>query len=254
VIEMATFVLVPGAWLGGWAWDDVADRLETRGHEAHPVTLTGLGDRAALATPDVDLERHVGDIVDGIVEADLRGLVLVGHSYGGIPVTGAADRIPERIATVVYVDSGPALDGSAYIDTLPPPVKEATERHVAEEGDGWRLPMPSWEELETLNGAGLQGLDEETRRRVRERATDHPFRTYTQPIALKNPARTSLPHVLISCSFPLEQVREFIESGHPWFAELGGPQWSFVEMPTSHWPMFSASDELARALEGVASA
>jgi pimeloyl-ACP methyl ester carboxylesterase len=251
VIEMASFVLVPGAWLGGWAWDDVADRLETRGHEAHPVTLTGLGDRAALATPDVDLERHVGDIVDGIVEADLRGLVLVGHSYGGIPVTGAADRIPERIATVVYVDSGPALDGSAYIDTLPPPVKEATERHVAEEGDGWRLPMPSWEELETLNGAGLQGLDEGTRLRVRERATDHPFRTYTQAIALKNPARTSLPHVLISCSFPLEQVRAFIESGHPWFAELGGPQWSFVEMPTSHWPMFSAPDELAEALDGI---
>ena len=251
---MATYVLVSGAWLGGWAWDDVADRLETGGHDAHPVTLTGLGDRAPLTSPEVDLERHVGDIVDAIKEADLSGLILVAHSYGGIPVTGAADRITERVATVVYVDSGPALDGNAYIDTLPPPVREATERHVAEDGDGWRLPMPSWEELETLNGASLQGLDEETRRRVRERATDHPFRTYTQPIALKNPARTSLPHVLISCSFPLEQVREFIESGHPWFAELGGPQWSFVEMPTSHWPMFSAPDELAQALEGVGSA
>lgn len=250
---MATYVLVPGAWLGGWAWDDVADRLETGGHDAHPVTLTGLGDRAPLTSPEVDLERHVGDIVDAIEEADLSGLILVAHSYGGIPVTGAADRITERVATVVYVDSGPALDGNAYIDTLPPPVREATERHVAEDGDGWRLPMPAWEELETLNGASLQGLDEETRRRVRERATDHPFRTYTQPIALKNPARTSLPHVLISCSFPLEQVRGFIESGHPWFAELGGPQWSFVEMPTSHWPMFSAPDELAQALEGVGS-
>ena len=167
---MATYVLVPGAWLGGWAWDDVADRLETGGHDAHPVTLTGLGDRAPL-TPEVDLERHVGDIVDAIEESDLSGLILVAHSYGGIPVTGAADRITERVATVVYVDSGPALDGNAYIDTLPPPVREATERHVAEEGDGWRLPMPSWEELETLNGAGLQGLDEETRRRVRERPT-----------------------------------------------------------------------------------
>jgi hypothetical protein len=111
--------------------------------------------------------------------------------------------------------------------------------------------MPSWEELETVNGAGLQGIDEETRRNVRERATPHPFRTYTQPIALKNPARTSLPHVLITCSFPLEQVKEFIASGHPWFAELGGPQWSFVELPTSHWPMFSAPGELADALAGV---
>ncbi|HET7928761.1 MAG TPA: alpha/beta hydrolase [Actinomycetota bacterium] len=248
---MATYVLVPGAWLGGWAWDDVADRLRSGGHEVRPVTLTGLGDRAALASPEVDLERHVADIVDAFEEQDLRGAVLVGHSYGGIPATGAADRIPQRIATVVYVDSGPAQDGTPYIETLPPPVRQAIERHVAEEGDGWRLPMPSWEELETLNGAGLQGLDEETRQRVHERSTPQPFRTYTQPIALKNPGRTSLPHVLVSCSFPLDQVKAFIAEGHPWFAELGGPQWSFVEVPTSHWPMLSAPAELAGVLGGI---
>ena len=246
---MATYVLVPGAWLGGWAWDGVGRRLRSRDHDVYAVTLTGLGDKAALASPEVDLERHVDDIVLAIEEADLRDVVLVGHSYGGIPVTGAADRLADRIASVVYVDSGPALDGTAYLETLPPPLKEATERHVAEEGDGWRLPMPSWEELESLNGAGLQGLDEETRRMVRERATPQPFRTYTQPIALQNPARTSLPHVLITCSFPLEQVKGFIASGHPWFAELGGAQWSFVELPTSHWPMFSAPDELGEALD-----
>ena len=131
---MATFVLVPGAWLGGWAWDDVADRLRSSGHEVRALTLTGLGDRATLASSEVDLERHVDDIVTAIEEADLRDVMLVGHSYGGIPVTGAVDRIPERIATVVYVDSGPALDGTAYIEMLPPPVREATERHVAEEG------------------------------------------------------------------------------------------------------------------------
>jgi pimeloyl-ACP methyl ester carboxylesterase len=249
---MATYVLVPGAWLGGWAWDDVADRLRSTGHEVHPVTLTGLGDRRALASPEIDLERHVGDALDAVDSTGRGDVVLVGHSYGGIPITGAADRIPERLSRVVYVDSGPALDGSPYLETLPPPVKEATERHVAEEGDGWRLPMPSWHELEHVNGAGLQGLDEETRRRVRERATDQPFRTYTQPIALKNPARTSLPHVLISCSFSIEQVKELIASGHTWFRELGGPQWSFVEMPTSHWPMFSAPDELAGTLDRIA--
>lgn len=246
---MATYVLVPGAWLGGWAWDAVAQWLRSRDHDVHALTLTGLGDRASLASPEVDLERHVDDIVVAIEEADLRDVVLVGHSYGGIPVTGAADRISDRIATVVYVDSGPALEGTAYLETLSPPLKEATERHVADEGDGWRLPMPSWKELESVNGAGLQGLDEETRRRVRERATPQPFRTYTQAIALKNPARTSLPHVLITCSFPIEQVKEFIASGHPWFAELGGQQWSFVELPTSHWPMFSAPDELAGELD-----
>ncbi|HET8526525.1 MAG TPA: alpha/beta hydrolase [Actinomycetota bacterium] len=252
-MEMSTFALVPGAWLGGWAWDEVTDRLRANGHEVHPVTLTGLGERANLASPEIDLERHVADIVGALEEADLRDVVLVGHSYGGIPVTGAADRIPDRLAAVVYVDSGPALDGTAYIETLPPPLREATERHVKEEGDGWRLPMPSWEELETLNGAGLQGLDDATRRSIRERATPQPFKTYTQAIALGSPARTTLPHVLISCSFPPEQVREFIASGHPWFVELSGPQWSFVEVPTSHWPMFSAPEELANALDQIPS-
>jgi pimeloyl-ACP methyl ester carboxylesterase len=132
---MATYVLVPGAWLGGWAWNAVAQRLRSRDHDVHPVTLTGLGDRAALASPEVDLERHVDDIVGPIEEADLRDLVLVGHSYGGIPVTGAADTIADRIATVVYVDSGPPLDGAAYLEMMPPPVKEAIERLAAEEGE-----------------------------------------------------------------------------------------------------------------------
>lgn len=249
---MAVYVTVPGAWLGGWAWDEVAAALRERGHEVHPVTLTGLGDRADLASPEVDLETHVADIVRTIEDEDLHDVVLVGHSYGGIPVTGAAERVPERLKKVIYIDSGPALDGAAYLDTLPPPIREATERHVAEEGDGWRLPMPTWEELESVNGASIDGMDDVTRGRVLERATPQPFATYTQPIEVKNPERLKLPHVLVSCSFPLEQVREFIESGHPWFAEIAGPQWSLLELPTSHWPMFSAPGKLSETLDRVA--
>lgn len=249
---MAVFVMVPGAWLGGWAWDEVGERLRERGHEVHQVTLTGLGERADLARPEVDLETHIADIVRVIEDGTLDDVVLVGHSYGGIPVTGAGERVPERLATVAYVDSGPALDGAAYIDTLPPPVREAAERHVAEEGDGWALPMPSWQELEEVNGASIEGIDDETRRRVQQRSTPQPFATYTQPIEVKNPDRLKLPHVLVTCSFPLDQVREFIESGHPWFAEMAGPQWSLVALPTSHWPMFSAPDELAETLDRIA--
>lgn len=248
---MATFVLVPGAWLGGWAWADVARTLRGRGHDVYPVTLAGLGERAHLAGPEVDLETHVADIVNLVGFEDLHDVTLVGHSYGGIPVTGAADRIPDRLARVVYVDSGPARDGAGYVDILPPPVREATERHVAQEGQGWRLPMPSWEELETVNGASLAGLDEQRRSGIRARAVAQPFGTYTQPISLKNPDRTRLPHTLITCSFPLDQVRAMIASGHPWFRELAGPQWSFVELMTSHWPMFSAPDQLADALDGI---
>ncbi len=247
---MASYVMVPGAWLGGWAWRQVAGKLRERGHDVHPVTLTGLGDRVHLAGRQVDLETHITDIVNVTEFEELRDIVLVGHSYGGVPVTGAADRIAGRIARVVYVDSGPAKDGASYADTLPPEVRERTERHVAEEGEGWRLPMPSWEELQTVNGASLAGLDQGRRGRIRAHAVPQPFGTYTQPIELKSPARTKLPHVLITCSFPMEQVKAMIQRGHPWFRELAGPQWSFVELPTSHWPMFSAPDQLAEALDG----
>ncbi len=245
---MADYVLVAGAWLGGWAWDEVAESMRRQGHRCFPVTLTGLGERAAEASPDVDLDDHIQDVVRAIEDAGLRDVVLVGHSYGGVPVTGAADRVPERIAKVVYVDSGPPPDGAAFVDTSPPPMREAADRHVAEEGDGWRLPMPPWEELERVNGAKIDGIDDDTRRRVHERATPQPYGTYTQPISLKNPARRELPQSLVSCCFPLDQVRRLIDSGHPWFAEMRGPAWSFVEMPSSHWPMFSAPERLAEVL------
>jgi pimeloyl-ACP methyl ester carboxylesterase len=249
---MADYVMVPGAWLGGWAWDDVAEPMRRGGHRCFPVTLTGLGDRASEASRDVDLETHVDDIVQLIEREDLRDALLVGHSYGGFPVTGAADRIPERIAKVIYVDSGPAQDGAAYVDTMPSEVRETTDRLVDEEGDGWRLPMPSWEELEGTFGASAAGIDAETRRSVRDRSTPQPIGTYTRAISLKSPARTELPHVLVSCSFPLDQIRQMIESGHPWFAELGGPQWELLEMPSSHWPMFSSPGDLEAVLRRLA--
>ncbi|MGH2637424.1 MAG: alpha/beta fold hydrolase [Actinomycetota bacterium] len=249
---MATVVLVPGAWLGGWAWDDIETRLRGRGHDPRPVTLTGLGDRADEAGPDVDLETHIADIAKVVEGEGLRDVILVGHSYGGLPVTGAADRIADRLSRVVYVDGGPAPDGTSYVDTMEPKVREITERHVTEEGEGWKLPMPAWDELESVNGASTAGLDDDTKAQIRQRATDQPFATYTRAIHLTNPDREKLPHVLISCSFPLEQVKAMIASGHPWFEELSGPQWSFAEVPTGHWPMFSAPDELAEALDAVA--
>jgi pimeloyl-ACP methyl ester carboxylesterase len=249
---MAEFVLVPGAWIGGWAWADVARALRGQGHDVYPTTLTGLGERAHLAGPSVDLETHIKDIEGVLSFEDLHEVVLVGHSYAGAPVTGAADRAVDRLAKVVYVDSGPLFDGGAYIDMQPPPLRELIERRVAEEGDGWRLPMQSWDEIQSVNGASLEGLDEELRARIRERAVSHPFGTYTQPLHLKNPDRTKLPHVLVSNGFPIDQVKELIASGHPWFAELAGPQWSFVELLTSHWPMFSAPKELAEVLAAIA--
>src|SRR3712207_7379490 len=95
---MATYVLVGGGWLGGWCWQRVARRLREEGHDVYPATLTGLGERVHLASPEVDLETHISDVVNLIEFEDLHDVVLLGHSYGGLVVTGAADRIPERIS------------------------------------------------------------------------------------------------------------------------------------------------------------
>jgi pimeloyl-ACP methyl ester carboxylesterase len=250
---MATYVLVAGAWLGGWSWQPVAGRLRAHGHDVYPVTLTGLGDRSHLATPETNLDTYIADVVNLIEFEDLRDVILVGHSYAGHPLTGAADRIPERIALLAYLDSGPSPDGAAFLDLQPPAAKQLVERLADEAGEGWRIPMPSWDELEGIMGASLQGLGQKERNRMRARAAAQPLRTWTQPLSLANPARAEIPKLLITCSFPLDQVQQMIASGHPWFAELAQPRWSFLELPTGHWPMFSVPDPLASLLLDLSS-
>ncbi|MCA9880453.1 MAG: alpha/beta fold hydrolase, partial [Thermomicrobiales bacterium] len=142
---MATYVLVPGAWLGGWAWRDVAETLRDEGHEVYSVTLTGLGERVHLARPEVDLETHITDVVNTILANDLDDVILAGHSYAGIVVTGVADRVPERVQRVVFVDSAPLPDGVAMSDLFPPEALAGLQEVVDRYGEGWRLPFPGWE-------------------------------------------------------------------------------------------------------------
>src|SRR5947209_3013859 len=113
---MATYVLVGGAWLGAWAWQDVTRRLRAQGHEVYPLSLTGLGDRVHLATRDVNLDTHIADIVNTLESEDLDEVVLLGHSYASVPITGAADRAASRIAKLVYLDTSPIPDGLALVD------------------------------------------------------------------------------------------------------------------------------------------
>jgi pimeloyl-ACP methyl ester carboxylesterase len=243
---MATYVLVGGGWLGGWCWQPVARRLRDYGHDAYPATLTGLGERAHLASPEVDLDTHITDVVNLVEFEDLHDIVLLGHSYGGLVVTGVADRIPGRISWLVYLDTGPLPDGTALIEAFPPEARTHIERQVEELGDGWRFPMPPPEELASMGS--LEGLDEDHLRLLRSRAAPQPFGTYTQPLRLENPAREELPKLGILCSFSLDQVQEMIASDDPVFRGLAGPTWQFAELPTGHWPMFSRPDDLAKLL------
>jgi pimeloyl-ACP methyl ester carboxylesterase len=243
---MAAYVLVGGGWLGGWCWQKVARRLREEGHDAYPATLTGLGERVHLASPQVNLETHITDVVNLIEFEDLHEVVLLGHSYGGLVVTGAADRIPERISELVYLDTTPLPDGGMLIEKFPPEARQRTEKQVQELGEGWKFPIPPPEEL--ANMASLEGVGEDRLRLLYSRATPQPFGTYTQPLRLKNPNREQLPKLGILCSFSLDQVQEMIASDHPLFRGLAGPNWRLVELPTGHWPMFSRPEELAELL------
>jgi pimeloyl-ACP methyl ester carboxylesterase len=243
---MATYVLVGGAWLGGWCWRRVARRLREEGHEVYPVTLTGLGERVHLASPQVDLETHITDVVNLIEFEDLHDVVLLGHSYANLVVTGVADRVPERISQLVYLDTGQLPSGTALIEAFPAEARSHIERQVEEFGDGWRFPVPPREELASFGS--LEGLDDAKLELLRSRAVDQPFGTFTQPLRLENPAREALPKLGIVCSFSLEEVRAIIDSGNPLFREMASPTWRFVELPTGHYPMFSRPDDLAEVL------
>ncbi len=240
---MTTFVLVPGAWLGAWAWDGIASRLRAAGHTVYPVTLTGLAERAAEGGTGVDLDTHIADVTGLLDAEDLHDVVLVGHSYAGIVVTGAADRRPNRIARVVYVDSGPAPDGVSSSEFGPPEGRAETARVVAESGEGWRLAPSPFDPAE--DPANLAGLDDAALATMRARATDHPYASMTQPLSLTG-AGDRIPRTAICCTFPLDAVRAMIDSGNPFFAGLRDA--TLVALPTGHWPMFSEPDALAEAL------
>lgn len=243
---MATFVLVPGAWLGGWAWQDVTDRLRNAGHDVYPVTLTGLGERVHLARPETDLETHITDVVNTITVNDLDAVMLAGHSYAGTVITGVADRIPERISQLVYVDSAPLPDGVAMTDLFGPEGSAGLQQAVDQFGDGWRLPFPGFEAL--AEDASLAGVDDAAKLRFEAKAEPQPWQTYTQPLRLQNEGEAAYRQVVIAC----DDIRGMVSAGVPQIMPLTQAPWQYIEMETGHWPMFSAPDALAGVLDGLA--
>ncbi len=137
---MSTLVLVHGAWHGSWCWKRVRKALQAQGHEVFTPTLTGVGERSHLLSPEINLETHILDVVNLIRWEELSNVVLCGHSYGGIVVRGAADRVPERIGALVYLVSFVPEDGQSLHDTLPPEQQHAQREAAKSHGDGWKVP------------------------------------------------------------------------------------------------------------------
>ncbi|TDW81466.1 pimeloyl-ACP methyl ester carboxylesterase [Kribbella pratensis] len=230
---MANFVLVPGAWLGAWAWDDVAGVLRDEGHDVYPVTLSGLAERRGQ---DAGQLQHVEDIVAVIEENDLREVVLAGHSYAGVPVGQAAGRIGDRLRRVVYVDSNIPTHGKSFVDGW------------SEEGQAWvrdQLEQSGgyWPPLTAEDYVG-QDLSDESVALILERGTPHPGRSITEPAQLTRPIG-ELPTTYIKClmdgATPSSSVAE----------QLTSPSWELVELNTGHWPMFSQPAALAKTLTEV---
>lgn len=239
---MTTFVLVPGFWLGAWAWQPVTAELRGHGHDVYPISLTGLGERAHLASADTDLDVHVTDVVNLLRYEDLHDVVLVGHSYAGLVVTAAADRMPDRVAGLVYLDTGPLPDGVAQVEFTPPDEQARNAALVAEYGDGWRLPAPPWAQL----AAGVEGVDASTVARLGDLSVAQPWATATSPVRMGD-AWQSLPKLGVLSSFTEAQATAMAATV-PLCRHMAGDTWRFEELPTWHWPMLSRPAELAAIL------
>ncbi|MFD7721061.1 alpha/beta fold hydrolase [Streptomyces sp. NPDC059814] len=230
---MTEFVLVAGAWLGASAWDEVVPGLRAAGHGAHPLTLSGVAEKQGLP---VGPQAHVADIVDEVERLGLRDVVLVGHSYSGIPVGQAAGRIADRLARVVFVDASVPADGESFVSAWwQGPA--ALEAELAGNGGVWAPPTAP-----DFDGQGLTG---EQTARIVAGATPHPGASLSDPAKLSGPLG-GLPVTYVKCLLDGPEPADDVA------VLLSGASWELVTLDTGHWPMFSRPQELARILTGAA--
>ena len=232
----ATFVLVHGSNHGGWCWERVVPLLEAAGRSGYAPTLTGLAERADELTEQVGLSTHVSDVIALIEGEDLHGVTLVGHSYAGAVITGAAESVGDRIARLVYLDAFLPRDQESVLDTEPPQSREAFLQIAREQGDGWRLPP----QKSFLDRWGL--TDPADRKWVWENLTDMPLLASTEPLSAPTNAARSLPRTFIDLTSPknpgtVTATERAREEGFEMF-----------EIATGHDAMVSAPAELARLL------
>jgi pimeloyl-ACP methyl ester carboxylesterase len=249
-------VLVPGACLGGWAWSEVTARLRAFGHDVHAVTLTGLGERVHLAGRHVDLDTHLADVVNLLDYEDLDDVVLVGHSYAGSVITGVADRRPERLGAVVYLDTSPLPHGASITDLQTPEQRERQRLEVERDGDGWRWPVPDGDAVASGAYGSAAGLEPADLRLIQSRSTAQPYATFTSPLRLTGGYPGDLRRIAIfgaDGGMSVALLRELIEQGDSRAAAFADSGWEFHELPTGHWAMFSVPGPLAELLHQIAS-
>jgi pimeloyl-ACP methyl ester carboxylesterase len=231
-MKSAPIILVPGFWLGAWAWDEVVSLLRADGHDVTALTLPGL-ESADADRSGTTFEDHVNAILGAVRAADAP-VVLAVHSGTGYAGYAASDRVPERIAAMVYVDSAPGIGA------------------MDPEFAGDEKPMV-WAEIE--EGENLDGLSEEQKQAFRDRAVPQPGGVLRGASELTNPARLDVPTTVIATAYSSEDYQKYATEGYGWLAGLNEVKnISWVDLPTSHWPMWSRPSDLARVIGEVAAA
>ncbi len=227
----APIILVPGFWLGGWAWDEVAEALRADGHDVTALTLPGL-DSVDADRSSITLNDHVEAVCDAVRAAEAP-VVLAVHSGAAVSGYGASDRVPEMIAHLVYVDTGPPTTA------------------LEPDFDGVERPAPSRQELE--ENEPLDGLTDEHLETFQRRAVPEPGGALRDGPELTNDARLDVPSTVIATGYTSEQYKEAIDEGQDWLAGLGELRnLAWVDLPTSHWPMWSRPKELAQVIGDIA--
>jgi pimeloyl-ACP methyl ester carboxylesterase len=233
----STFLVAHGAWSAGWAWKKMHPLMAAAGHRLITPTYTGLGEREHLANPAIDLETHIQDMLGVIRFEQLSDFILIGHSYGGMVATGVADRVPERIKKLVYLDAFVPKDGQAHIDLLPAEARQRMRAGVAA-GDGWRAsPNPPPPDTAPDDVKWIQAL-----------RMPHPFKCFETPLKLRN-GDAKLPRTYIYCQ------RKTAEDTFRQFAERAQRErWGYHEIDASHSPHVTAPDALSLLLSAIATA
>lgn len=237
---MATYVLVHGGGGGGWVWGRLAPRLRAAGHEIYTPTLTGVGERSHLLRPDTDLETHIADILAVLFYEDLTDVVLVGHSYGGMVITGVADRAPERIGQLVYLDAATPQDGESLVDLSPELM--ALARQDARIVDGVEVVLGP----DTAAARQVGSQDDEIVGWKAPRQTPHPWISFAQPLKLSNPAAlAAIPRTNINCTStlrlrPKDKLQRALTADRVW------------EIDTTHDLMITEPQRVAEMLLSLA--
>jgi pimeloyl-ACP methyl ester carboxylesterase len=230
-----TYVLIHGAFHGGWCWQMVGKELRSKGNTVYTPTLSGQGERKNTLDTNINLQTHIQDVVNTIVMEDLHDVILVGHSYAGAIIAGVADRIPERLSKLIFLDALIVENGQSANDLNPADVVEGFKKASIKNDNGLSIPILSSEFFGVTDSATIKWAN--------AKLTNQPYRTFSQKLVLRNPYGNNIPITYIACIGPeLRAIQRSVDIAK---AKKG---WKYLEINTGHDAMLTKPVNLAKLL------